>query len=163
MKTRKAEFSPGCLKKLKSRGYRLTVGRSAILGALAHAAKGEHLSAEDIYHIVHEEYPAIGLTSVYRTLDILISLGMVYKFDFGDGRARYELSEDHSGLKHHHHLICTACGRIVNYEDFIEEELSLVKRAEAGLAKKYGFRITGHIMQFHGFCPECKAREEGSS
>lgn len=159
MRTRNANLSPGCLKKLKSRGYRLTVGRGAILDALAHAAKGEHLSAEDIYHKVHDNFPTIGLTSVYRTLDILINLGMVCKFDFGDGRARYELSEDHSGVKHHHHLVCTDCGRIVNYEDFIDEELSLLKRTEDGLKRKYGFQITSHVMQFHGLCPDCQARE----
>jgi len=61
----------------------MTVGRDAVLDILAKA--DDHLSAEDIYMKIHPEYPAIGLTSIYRTLDILVNIGLVHKFDFGHG------------------------------------------------------------------------------
>jgi Fur family ferric uptake transcriptional regulator len=142
--------------KIKSSGYRLTVPRQAIVETL-HNRSG-HLSAEDIYLSVHKIYPAIGLTTVYRTLELLVRTGLVFKFDFGDGRARYELSEGPQSTGHHHHLVCTGCGRIVDYRDFIEEELDLLKKTEKGLSKKYNFKITNHVIQFYGLCDRCRKK-----
>ena len=142
---------------LKGYGYRITQGREAIMNVLADAK--EHLSAEDIYLKAYTAYPAIGLTSVYRTLEVLVSTGLVYKFDFGDGRARYEIAEGRRGEAHHHHLVCTGCGRIIDYADFIDEELALLKKTEAGLSKKYNFTIINHLIQFYGFCSKCKTKK----
>lgn len=135
-------------------GYRLTVGREAILDILS---KSEgHLSADDIYMKVHQKYPNVGLTTIYRTLDVLAGLGMVHKLDFGDGRARYELSEGPKGSLHHHHLVCTGCNRVIDYTDFIDKEIELLRETEKGLGERYDFKITGHIIQFHGLCERCK-------
>ena len=85
-----AEFERGhhwCQGRVRGCGFRMTMGREAVLDVLSRTE--DHLSAEDIYMRVHEIYPAIGLTSVYRTLDMLVNIGLVYKFDFGDGRARF--------------------------------------------------------------------------
>ncbi|MDD5084818.1 MAG: transcriptional repressor [Candidatus Omnitrophica bacterium] len=131
--------------------------REAILSTLGKASK--HLSAEEIYLAVHKIYPNIGLTTVYRNLELLIGTGLVNKFDFGDGRARYELSEGPMGARHHHHLICTNCGRVIDYTDFINEEVELLKKTERGLSKKYDFRIAGHLIQFHGLCNRCKGKK----
>jgi Fur family ferric uptake transcriptional regulator len=98
--------------KLKGYGYRITQGLTALMNVLADAK--EHLSAEDIYIKVYAAYPATGLTSVYRILEVLVSTGLVYKFDFGDGRARYEIAEGRRGEAHHHHLVCTGYGRIIS-------------------------------------------------
>ncbi|MBU4376632.1 MAG: transcriptional repressor [Candidatus Omnitrophica bacterium] len=138
-------------------GYRITVGREAILDVLTRADK--HLSAEDIYMKVHAIYPAVGLTTIYRTLEILVDLGLVFKFDFGDGRARYELAEGSKRSAHHHHLICTGCKRIIDYTDFIDDEIELLKQTEKGLSKKYNFMITNHLIQFYGLCEKCKKRK----
>ena len=142
--------------RLKGFGYRMTQGRDVIMKVLSEAK--EHLSAEDIYLKAYAAYPAIGLTSVYRTLEVLVSTGLVYKFDFGEGRARYEISEGPRGERHHHHLVCTDCGRIVDYTDFIDEEMALLKKTEAGLSKKYSFKIINHLIQFYGFCNKCRKR-----
>ena len=88
-------------------GYRITMPRQAILDILSKTLK--HLSAEEVYLAVRKVYPAIGLTTVYRTLEILVQMGVVFKFDFGDSRARYELSKGPKGIKHHHQLVCTSC------------------------------------------------------
>ena len=139
-----------CHGRVRGCGFRMTIGREAVLDVLSRTE--DHLSAEDIYMRVHETYPAIGLTSVYRTLDMLVNIGLVYKFDFGDGRSRFEIAEGPKGKDHHHHLVCTSCGRIVNYRDFIDEEVALLKKTEEGLSKKYNLAITNHLIQFYGLC-----------
>jgi Fur family transcriptional regulator, ferric uptake regulator len=143
--------------KFRGCGYRLTAPRQAILDVLGRT--GEHLSAEDIYLEVHKLYPAIGLTTVYRTLELLVETGIVFKFDFGDGKARYELAEGPESIGHHHHIVCTGCRRIVDYTDFIDQEIELLKRTEEGLSKKYKFKITNHLIQFYGLCDKCQKQE----
>jgi Fur family ferric uptake transcriptional regulator len=143
--------------KFRGCGYRLTMPRKAILDVLSKTSK--HLSAEDIYLEVHKTYPAIGLTTVYRTLELLVQAGLIFKFDFGDRRARYELSEGPKSIGHHHHLVCTGCGRIIDYTDFIDEEIELLKRTEKGLSKKYNFKITNHLLQFYGLCDKCQNKK----
>lgn len=138
-------------------GYRLTIPREAILDCLNKTQ--EHLSAEDVYLAVHKIYPQIGLTTVYRTLELLVQMGLVFKFDFGDGRARYELSEGPKGTRHHHHLICSSCGRVVDYTDFIDEEIELLNQTEKGLSKKFNFKITNHLIQFYGLCDKCQSKK----
>ena len=138
-------------------GYRLTIPREAILAVLSKTSR--HLSAEDVFLAVHKVYPAIGLTTIYRTLELLVQMGLVAKFDFGDKRARYELVEGTKGIRHHHHLVCTGCGRIIDYTDFIDDEKELLGRTEKGLSKKFNFKITNHIIQFYGLCDKCKNKE----
>ena len=154
------EYAKGyqwCHGKVKGCGYRMTLGREATLDVLSRAE--EHLSAEDIYMRVHKIYPNIGLTSIYRTLDILTNIGLVNKFDFGQGRARYELAEGSNRSTHHHHLICTNCKRVVDYTDFIDDEIELLHKTEKGLSDKYNFAITNHLIQFYGLCDKCKKKK----
>ncbi len=142
--------------RFRGRGYRITVAREVILDVLNQTE--EHLSAEEVYLAVHKVYPNIGLTTVYRTLELLVHIGLVFKFDFGDGRARYELSEGPKGTRHHHHLVCTNCGRVIDYTDFIDDEVELLGRTEKGLSEKFNFKITHHLIQFYGLCEECQSK-----
>ncbi len=135
-------------------GHRLTVPRREILEVLSRAS--EHLSAEDIYLRVHKIYPALGLTTVYRTLELLIEMGLVARFDFGDGKARYELAVGPKGERHHHHLVCTKCGRVIDYTDFINEEKDLLDKITKGLFDKYKFKILSHQVHFYGLCEKCR-------
>jgi len=139
--------------RFKGEGYRITVPRQAILDVLSKTQ--EHLSAEDIYIAVHKFYPNVGLTTVYRTLELLAQMGIILKFEFGDGRARYELAEGPKGARHHHHLVCTNCGRVIDYTDFIDDEIELLSQIEKGLSEKFNFKITNHLIQFYGLCDEC--------
>lgn len=75
----------------------MTVPREIIISVLSDAT--EHLSAEDIYFRIHETNPAIGLTTVYRTLELLTQMRVLNKFDFGDKRSRYELTDQYSKKK----------------------------------------------------------------
>jgi Fur family ferric uptake transcriptional regulator len=132
---------------------RWTVPREAIIDLLSRTSK--HMSAKEIYAALYKIYPGIGLTTIYRTLDLLERMGLINKFTFGDGQNRYEFK---SGEKkeHHHHLICTKCGKIIDYSNFVEEELRLVKKTEEILAKKYNFSIKDHNIEFLGLCEKCK-------
>jgi Fur family transcriptional regulator, ferric uptake regulator len=139
--------------KFRGCGYRITMARKVVLDILKKT--NEHMSADDILAQTRSTHPNIGLTTIYRTLEVLTNLGFVYKFDFGDGRARYELAEKTRGANHHHHLICTGCNRVIDYKDFIEEEINLLRETEKGLSKKYNFMITNHLFQFYGLCESC--------
>ncbi len=141
----------------RRRGYRMTLPRQVILNVLNRTS--EHLSAEDIYFEVRKTYPAVGLTTVYRTLELLIGMKLVSKFDFGDGRGRYELSRGPEGIRHHHHLVCTGCGRVIDYTDFIDEERELLESVEKELSKKHNFKILAHLIQFYGLCDKCREKE----
>ena len=146
--------------KIRRVGHRMTASREAILNILALSA--DHLSAEDIYLKVHAKKPSIGLTTVYRTLELLVNIGLVAKFDFGDGRARFELLQGPKYVKHHHHLVCTKCSRIIEYSDFINEELAILESIQDKLSKKYDFLITNHLVQYCGMCAKCLAENRGS-
>jgi Fur family ferric uptake transcriptional regulator len=139
--------------RIRQVGHRMTAGRKAILGVLAGSPK--HLSAEDIYRKIHSTNPSVGLSTVYRTLELLVNKSMVSKIDFGDGRARFELSEGPRGPNHHHHLVCTGCSRIVDYSNFFSAEIAMHQRIERKLAKKYNFKITNHLVQYYGLCDVC--------
>ncbi|MCK4926557.1 transcriptional repressor [Candidatus Aerophobetes bacterium] len=139
--------------RLRNAGFRLTLPREAILNVFAENPK--HLSAEEVFLSVHEKYPGVGLATVYRTLDLLTQVGLVFKFDFGDGKSRYELASE-AVKGHHHHMVCTRCGRIVDYSDFMEEEVKFIKGLEAELSKKHNFKIDKHQIHFYGLCEGCR-------
>ncbi len=131
----------------------MTPARHSVLDALSE--RGEHLTAEQVFKAASRRCPNIGLATVYRTLELLTNLGMVNKFDTGDDKARYEVADGPGSKGHHHHLVCTSCRKIVDYEDFIQEEMDLLRKTEEGLRKKYGFKINSHVMQFYGLCKAC--------
>ncbi|NLT95211.1 MAG: transcriptional repressor [Clostridia bacterium] len=137
--------------RLKAKDYKITPQRKVIIKTFADNME-KHLSAEDVYQIVKDTNPEIGLATVYRTLDILAELQILKKIDFGDGRYRYEFcnEDDH----HHHHLICLKCERVFEFEDDLLESL------EAIINKKSGFKIVDHQLKFYGYCSECQKSKE---
>ncbi|GAB4366464.1 MAG: transcriptional repressor [Calditrichia bacterium] len=139
--------------RFRQRGLRFTEPRRMILDVLSDTH--EHLSAEEIYMRVHQIYPNVGLTTVYRNLDLLERMGVVAKFQFGDGRSRYELVKNPQKPGHHHHLVCIQCKKIIDYDDFVNEEIELLEKVEQALSQKHGFQIYGHVVQFYGVCGNC--------
>ena len=146
--------NPDWRQSFRQRGLRITEPRKAILDVLSNTA--DHLSAEEIFGKVHQIYPNIGLTTVYRNLDLLEEMGIIAKFHFGDGRSRYELVQSPQKPGHHHHLVCTGCKQIIDYDDFVDEEVELLKKVEQVLSNTHNFQITGHIIQFYGVCNSCR-------
>ncbi|MCW5863387.1 MAG: transcriptional repressor [Anaerolineae bacterium] len=129
---------------LRARGYRLTAARQAILAALA--AAGEHPTADALAAAVHQAAPGVGRMTVYRTLDLLCDLGLLRPVYQGTGAAHYVLLLD----GHHHHLVCSRCRRVIEFDDCALGEL-----AET-VARRYGFVVEGHLLEFYGRCAECR-------
>ena len=137
----------------RGRGYRVTIPRRIILQDLGNAEK--HLSAEEIYLRAYQLYPAIGLTTVYRTLDLLIRNGLVLKVESGEGRARFELAGRKEGVNCHQHLFCMNCRSFIDSSDLTEDEIAVIKKMKEKLYKKYGFTVKSCILQFYGECKNC--------
>jgi len=89
------------------------------------------------------------LATIYRSMHLLEGLGIVKRFDFGDGIARFELiTSGDDG--HHHHLVCVQCSQIVEIEDCFPPELERV------IASRNGFKAITHKLEFFGVCPRCQ-------
>jgi Fur family ferric uptake transcriptional regulator len=129
---------------LRDRGYRLTNQRRVIVREL----EGErHLSAEELYDRVKGDHPELGLSTVYRTLDLLTELGIVRKEDFGEGYSRYELSTE----RVHHHARCDGCGSVIEFNEELMEYLALQVERETGFVTDW------HEITLHGRCAACSA------
>ena len=134
-------------KQLHAEQFKLTPQREATLRVLLENEES-HLSAEEIFMLVKQKAPDIGLATVYRTLDLLCDLKIIEKLNFGDGVARYEFrSEDHP--HHHHHLICLKCGTLFEIEDLLDELEDRVER-------DHNFKIVDHRVSFLGYCANCR-------
>ncbi|PRO66762.1 Fur family transcriptional regulator [Alkalicoccus urumqiensis] len=141
-------------KQLQSQSYKLTPQREATVRVLLEH-EDDHLSAEDVYMLVKEKYPEIGLATVYRTLELLTELKVVDKINFGDGVSRYDLRQE--GAAHfHHHLVCLECGAV----DEIQEDL--LGDVEDEVEKRWNFQIKDHRLTFHGICHRCHSEDPSS-
>jgi len=135
--------------KLQERQHKMTPQRQIVLQIfLDHP--GEHLSAEDVHGILRDNHSEIGLATVYRSLELLSDLGILQKMEFGDGCSRYEVNAIDPDTHHHHHLLCTKCGKVTEFEDDLLENL------EQDIENKSGFRIMDHQVKFFGYCKECQ-------
>ncbi|HWO75792.1 MAG TPA: Fur family transcriptional regulator [Bacillus sp. (in: firmicutes)] len=136
---------------LHSASYKLTPQREVTVRVLLENEE-DHLSAEDVYLLVKEKYPEIGLATVYRTLELLTELKIVDKINFGDGVSRYDLRRE--GATHfHHHLVCIECGSV----DEIQEDL--LEDVEKIVERDFNFKIKDHRLTFHGICHRCHKEE----
>jgi Fur family transcriptional regulator, ferric uptake regulator len=133
---------------LSAHSYKLTPQREATVRVLLENEEA-HLSAEDVYLLVKEKAPEIGLATVYRTLELLSDLQIIHKLNFGDGVTRYEFRAE-GAEHHHHHLICLHCGTV---DEIMEDLLGPI---EQGIEREYDFQIVDHRLTFHGVCYRCK-------
>ena len=127
-------------------GFRFTRQREAVIRVLSASREG-HLSAEEIAQAARAS-DGLGLATVYRTLSVLEQIGLVKSIDFGDGRARYEISD--SAAHYHHHLVCTACGRVE------EVEHDLLQQIEEHVRARHGFTVRDHSLKLYGVCRACR-------
>jgi Fur family ferric uptake transcriptional regulator len=126
-------------------GLRRTAQRDLILEVFLRTS--EHLSSEDLYDLVKKEDPTVGQTTVYRTLKLLSEAGLAREVRFGDGRTHYE---HHYNREHHDHMICTECGKVV---EFFSSELEAMQDE---IAAKHNFILTQHSMRLLGLCEDCQ-------
>lgn len=130
---------------LRKRGLRLTPQRLMIL-ELLERSPSRHIAPEDIYRQVHERYPMINRSTVYRTLDVLEELGLVRHGHVEDGAARYHLARD----THHLHLVCHQCGHSIEVTD-----LSILEPLARALQDQYNFQADPTHFPISGLCARC--------
>ena len=139
---------------MKRRGLRVTLPRRAVLEVLK--ASEDYPSAEEIFIRVHAAHPKIGLATVYRTLTMLANLGIVTRFEFGQGKARYELAEGGPEATHHHVIVCEHCFKVIKYSDFTDAEKRTFRLLEEQLESKFDFAIDRHVVHYYGVCSHCR-------
>jgi Fur family ferric uptake transcriptional regulator len=132
------------IRRLSEQGYRLTPQRAMIVSAIE--SSDGHISAEEIYAQVAAKYPQVNVSTVYRTLELLKRLGLVTETDFGEGRVRYHPA----GKGHHHHLVCTECGAVIDLDE------SLLSSLESRLLREYKFSADLRHMAIFGRCVKCR-------
>ena len=130
-------------RRLQHAGFKLTPPRRAVLEALA--GSDEHLTPGEVLARAQAIYPALGRATVYRTLDLLTSLGVVRPIFLGARGLCLTLAEGG-----HHHLVCSDCGAVIEFDD------CPVQHLEQELSERLGFQIRGHLLEFYGVCGKCR-------
>lgn len=130
------------LDKLRRAGGRLTTARRAMIATLV--SSDDHLTAEELAAEVQRTHPDVHRSTVYRCLEALEQHGIVDHTHLGHGPAVYHLADDQ-----HHHLVCEACGAVVELDDAIFEDLRTRLQAE------HRFAIRPHHFALPGRCAGC--------
>lgn len=131
------------IEQLQASGYRVTSPRRTIVELLVSSTHA--LSPIEIYDLGRKEYPALGLVTVYRTLERLEELGLIQRVHMPDGCHRYLRATQ----GHQHLLLCTRCGQIEVFDG--DDITTLTQRVE----NSTGYQIQDHWLQLFGLCPQC--------
>jgi Fur family ferric uptake transcriptional regulator len=129
----------------RRRGVRWTTQRQVIVETFI--AADEHITVEDLHHRVRTIDRTISAATVYRTVNMLVEMGVATKRHFGSGSATFECEVN---KEHHDHLVCTACGKIIEFHNDAIEDLQVT------VAGEHGFVISHHRMELYGTCVDCQ-------
>lgn len=143
---------PDIKSQLQRAGFKLTPQREALVEVLINNDSA-HLSAEELFMLLKQTHPDIGLATVYRTLELLTQLDVIKKNGFEDGIARYHLKRQKSGHCHHQ-LLCVKCGEIGEVSE------DLLVNVEEKVERDYRFKILDHRLTFQGVCEKCLSLKE---
>ena len=133
---------------LKDAGLKVTHPRTKILDVLQ-SNPDMHLSADEIHNKLVNHNESIGLATVYRVLTQLELAGLIQKNQFSDNQSSYEIKK-----QHHDHLICTKCGKII---EFVNDDLEMLQEK---ISDKYQFRLDSHVMTLFGVCRDGNCEEK---
>ncbi|MDQ6694864.1 MAG: transcriptional repressor [Chloroflexota bacterium] len=139
-------------RRLEKEGYRMTGPRLTVLEEVA--ARTVPFTSTELLDAIRNKAPGTGRATVFRTLDLLARMGAVQRIhEDADGGGCHAYLACAGG--HHHHLICSACGTVTDFQE--EHELDdLVREVE----KRTRFRVEGHRLELVGLCPMCMSRED---
>lgn len=129
---------------LKERRLSVTAPRLRIAEEVFGA--DQHYTAEDLYDRLKKRNSGVGRVTVYRTLKLMVEAGLVEMRDFG-GQGRFEPVV---GRKHHDHLVCIDCKRVVEFEN------DEVEREQERIARREGFELLHHVHTLFGRCSDCR-------
>jgi Fur family ferric uptake transcriptional regulator len=134
--------------RLRDAGYKLTNARLTVLSALE--ADDGHVTSTELLERVNALDPSIGRASVFRTLDLLTQLSIIRPTYIDSSiTPTYVLMPN----GHHHHIVCTNCNRVIEFEDCGLDKL----RQE--LEQRLDVHLTGHLLEFYGLCGDCAPAE----
>ena len=128
---------------LQKKDLKLTSQRRTILRQAMHDG---HFSAEQLLEFSKREDPTVSKATVYRTLALLKESKILEEQDFGEGKKLYERAQ---GRKHHDHLVCIKCGRILEFEN------EAIEKLQDAVARHNRFKIVYHSLKLFGFCQNC--------
>lgn len=137
------EFEELC----RAKGLPVTTQRRVILEAVLW--RDDHPTADQIYEAVHERLPQLSRTTVYRTMDTLLELGVIRRVHLTGVTGRFD-----GKTRRHHHLICTQCQQIIDLDDEDLDRLPLPKR------KLQGFKVSDFSVQIAGVCAACQKKRK---
>ncbi len=126
---------------LRKAGLKVTLPRMRILEILESGGM-RHMSAEDVYKHLLEGAEDIGLATVYRVLTQFEAAGLVTRHHFEGGHSVFELNQG----EHHDHIVCSQCGKIVEFFD------ETIEQCQQKVARKAGFTIRDHSLTIYGDC-----------
>ncbi len=124
-------------------GYRATAARRAVLDLIA--GRDGHFTAADLADDARNRDLRIGRATIFRTLDVLAELHAVERLDLPSGEHAYVACEP----DHHHHVVCSACGRSRDIDD------AGLRSVVREIARRTGYRIDEHRLELFGRCPDC--------
>lgn len=128
-------------------GHRLTGPRLAVAGLVAD--RDGHFTAADLVMDARRRHPGIGRATIFRAIDLFASLDLVERVDLPAGDHAYVACDP----VHHHHAICTGCGRSLDVDDFG------LTRVLNEIGRRSGFRVTDHRLEIFGLCAACQAAQ----
>jgi Fur family ferric uptake transcriptional regulator len=131
---------------LKKKNLKFTRQREVILQTLFES--DEHHTPEEILSLVKKKFPQenIGIATIYRNLAFFEENGLAESISFGKDGKKYEIGHK----KHHDHLVCLECGKIIEFID------DVIEKRQEEVATKYNFKMHDHIMKIVGVCQECQ-------
>jgi Fur family ferric uptake transcriptional regulator len=129
---------------LERAGYQATPNRRLVAQLVA--STSGHFTAAELLERGRREQVNIGRATIFRALDILTTLHVVERLDLPSGTHAYVVCEPD---EHHHHLVCSGCGRS---EDIADGELA---ELVDDIGRRNGYRIESHRLELFGTCPDC--------
>ena len=135
------------IEELKSTGLKATIPRLKILEVFQRG-NHRHMTAEDVYRVLLEQNADVGLATVYRVLTQFEQAGIIERHHFENNHSVFEIASD----LHHDHIVCTECGRVVEFTN------PVIEAEQHQVAEQLGFVLTGHSLNLYGRCnrPECR-------
>ena len=112
----------------------------------------DHPTAEVIYTNLRQEMPNLSLGTVYRNLSLLSDIGDILKISTGNGPDHFD-----GNPTPHNHFICNKCGAVIDLE------MDNIEHIDEVASKNFDGNIQGHVIYFHGICPDCLKQEKTSS
>ena len=125
-------------------GYRLTGPRRAVAELIV--AREGHFSAADLIDDARARRLDIGRATIFRALDLFTELSVLERLDLPSGEHAYVPCEPEG---HHHHIVCSGCGRVTEIEE--------VGLALEDVQRRTGWQVESHRLELYGRCPRCRS------